>query len=316
MLVRVCKIVSILLLVSYMWGAQAQQEPHFTQHMFSKLNYNPGYAGLRNAICATGIMRQQWVGFTDMEGEKIGPKTYSLSIDMPVKIMHGGIGINVLQDQIGFFTQTNVDLGYAYHTIVGAGDLSIGAQLMFFNSMVDFSKFKPLDEDPLLRIRSGEESDMIFDGNLGVYYRVPDEYWLGVSVQNLFQSAGQNTLFKLSRAYYVAGGYQLSFPTRPFIKVEPSVVCKTDLAAVQVDFNALLRYRDRFWGGVNYRFGDGVGLLFGLWWKDFKLGYSYDITTSKLNLGGSMGSHEVMLGYCFKFEVDRGIRTLRNTRHL
>ena len=91
---------------------------------------------------------------------------------------------------------------------------------------------------------------------------------------------------------------------------------KTDLSGVQVDFNGLVKYRDKFWGGVNYRFGDGLGLLFGLWWKDFKLGYSYDISTSKVSIGGSMGSHEVMLGYCFKFEFDRGLRTLRNTRYL
>lgn len=317
MLTRISRLIAIVLLLSNVGSVLAQQEPQFTQHMFNKLSYNPGYAGMRDAICATGIMRQQWIGFTDMEGTGIGPKTYSFTIDMPVKVLHGGAGINIMQDQIGYFTQTNVDIGYSYHTTVGAGDLGIGVQAMFYNSILDFSQFNPINgEDPLLRQRNGEESDMIFDANMGIYYQVPEEYWLGLSAQNLIQSTGRNTLYKLSRTFYAAGGYQFNFPTRPFIKLEPSIVLKTDLAVVQVDFNALMKYRDRFWGGLNYRFGDGLGLLFGLWWKDFKLGYSYDLTTSKLSVGGSKGSHEIMLGYCFKFEFDRGIRTLRNTRYL
>ncbi len=317
MLTRVLGIIAFVLLLGSLGSVQAQQEPQFTQQMFSKLNYNPGYAGMRNSICATGIMRQQWVGFVDMENNSIGPKTYCFSIDMPIKVLHGGAGINIMQDQIGYFTQTNVDMGYSYHTTVGAGDLGIGVQAMFFNSMLDFSKFNAINkEDPLLIQRNGEESDMIFDANLGVYYQVPNEFWIGASIQNLVQSTGRNTLYKLARTYYLAGGYQIDFPTRPSIKLEPSIVMKTDMAFVQVDFNALVKYRDNFWGGLNYRFGDGLGLLFGLWWKDFKLGYSYDITTSKISVGGSKGSHEIMLGYCFKFEFDRGIRTLRNTRYL
>jgi len=317
MLTRISRVIAIVLLLSNVGVVVAQQEPQFTQHMFSKLNYNPGYAGMRDAICATGIMRQQWVGFVDMEGQSIGPKTYSFSIDMPVKVLRGGAGINIMQDQIGYFTQTNVDIGYAYHTSVGAGDLGIGVQAMFFNSILDFLQFNPISsEDPVLMQRNGEESDMIFDANLGVYYQVPNEFWVGVSAQNISRATGRNTLYQLSRTFYVAGGYQLSFPTRPFIKIEPSVVIKSDLAVLQADFNALVKYKDQFWGGLNYRFGDGIGVLFGLWWKDFKLGYSYDLSTSKVNVGGSKGSHEVMLGYCFKFEFDRGIRTLRNTRYL
>lgn len=317
MLTRILRVIIFLLCLSKLGIVVAQQEPQFTQHMFNKLTYNPGYAGMRNAVCATGIMRQQWVGFVDMENNNIGPETYNFSIDSPIKFLHGGIGANIMQDKIGFFTQTNVDLGYSYHTTIGAGDLGIGLQAMFFNNVLDFSQFNPINsDDPVLNQRTGEESDMIFDANFGVYYQVPNEFWFGASAQNLFQSTGKNTLYQLSRAVYVAGGYQLTFPTQPFIKIEPSIVIKTDFASIQADINAMLKYRDRFWGGVNYRFGDGLGFLFGLWYKDFKVGYSYDVSTSKVSIGGSKGSHEIMLGYCFKFEFDRGIRTLRNTRYL
>ncbi|HPE85904.1 MAG: type IX secretion system membrane protein PorP/SprF [Bacteroidales bacterium] len=317
MLTRILRAALILLLVSN-WGVvKAQQEPQFTQHSFNRLSYNPGYAGLGDAICATGIMRQQWVGFVDVENQNIGPKTYTFSIHSPVKILRGGLGINIMQDQIGFFTHTNVDLGYSYHTSIGVGDLGIGVQAMFFNSLLDFSLFNPINsDDPVLNQRRAEESDMIFDANFGVYYQVPNEFWFGVSAQNLFQSTGRNTLYKLSRTVFLAGGYEINFPTRPFFSIEPSVVIKSDFAIVQMDVNALLKYRDRFWGGLNYRLGDGLGLMFGLWWKDFKLGYSYDISTSKVSVGGSKGSHEILLGYCFKFEFDKGIRTLRNTRYL
>ena len=43
----------------------AQQTPQFSQNMFNKLANNPGFAGSMEAICATALHRQQWIGFGD-----------------------------------------------------------------------------------------------------------------------------------------------------------------------------------------------------------------------------------------------------------
>ncbi|HTF81118.1 MAG TPA: type IX secretion system membrane protein PorP/SprF, partial [Cytophagales bacterium] len=41
----------------------AQQDAHFSQYMFSTLNYNPAYAGVANTEF-TLIHRSQWLGYS------------------------------------------------------------------------------------------------------------------------------------------------------------------------------------------------------------------------------------------------------------
>ncbi|MCK5337239.1 MAG: type IX secretion system membrane protein PorP/SprF, partial [Bacteroidales bacterium] len=52
-------------------GLHAQQEPQFTQNMFNRVFTNPAFAGIGEGICVTGLIRQQWSGFKDSEGEKV-----------------------------------------------------------------------------------------------------------------------------------------------------------------------------------------------------------------------------------------------------
>ena len=49
---------------------------------------------------------------------------------------------------------------------------------------------------------------------------------------------------------------------------------------------------------------DAVALLIGYKYEDFKIGYSYDITVSKLATNTS-GSHEISLSYEFSYKVNR-----------
>ncbi len=59
-------------------------------------------------------------------------------------------------------------------------------------------------------------------------------------------------------------------------------------------------YVQRNWliGGLWYRFGDAIIATLGVQFKGFKLGYSYDITISKLS-NAAGGAHEISLGYRF-----------------
>ena len=217
---------------------------------------------------------------------------------------------------------------------MGFGKLGIGAQVGFNNRTMDFSKFKPVeDNDPLLQAITGEESEILIDASLGVVYEVPEHYYFGVSVNQLLETKGKelaswttnvdsNTsgsfLYKmtLDRTFYLQGGYEYVFRHHPNFALLPYAMVKFDRASVQLDIAALLEYKNMFWGGLNYRIQDAVSLILGLQYKNFKIGYSYDITTSKLGLSNTGGSHEVMLKYCFKIEADKGRKSYRNTRFL
>ena len=87
------------------FGVSAQQEPQITLNMFNHMAVNPGYAGLRDAICVTGIIRQQWMGIEDAEGTKVSPETYVISGDSPVRLLRGGVSAVVMQDKIGYFKE-------------------------------------------------------------------------------------------------------------------------------------------------------------------------------------------------------------------
>ena len=300
-----------------------QQEPQYTQNMFYSATWNPATPGNENAICAQGADRIQWAGFKDAEGNQVAPETFFVNVNAPVKILKGGLGAAVIQDKLGFEKTVTVKLGYAYQRKVGFGKLGIGAQVSFNNRNIDFSKFKPVDKnDPV--IISGQQSDMLIDFSLGVFYRVPGSYYFGLSGVNLLKAQGAtlattgggDVKMVLDRTFIAEGGYEFVIPSNPSFEILPSVLLKTNLSSLQLDMAALVRYKGAFWGGLSYRLQDAVCAIVGVQYKDFKIGYSYDINVSALNLGITGGSHEIMLGYCFRLEMEKGRKSYKNTRFL
>ena len=303
------------------FAAYSQQEPQFSQYMFDNISFNPAYAGMNGGICANIIHRQQWVGF---DGR---PITTALSGDMPITLLHGGIGLNVMQDQIGQFKDMDVKLEYAYHHTFGAGIISLGGQLGFLNKKLDFSKFTPIDDsDPLLQSKD-KQSSFSLDFGFGAFYQVKDKYYLGLSSSQLTEA--KETLgtadVKLVRHYYLTGGYHYSLENQGLMGFEiiPSTLIKTDGVSLQFDVNAIVEYNNKFWAGVSYRKTDAVVILIGLkpfgpgMYENLKVGYSYDITTSSIGGNGrSTGSHEIYLGYCFKIETQKPKESYKNVRFL
>ncbi|MEI6576465.1 MAG: type IX secretion system membrane protein PorP/SprF [Bacteroidota bacterium] len=297
--------------------AMAQQDFQVSQNMFNNMAINPGFAGSNDAICLTSILRQQWMGFKDASGGS-SPKTMIVSLDAPVRILHGGLGATIYQDELGFEKNIGMKLNYAYRFNLGAGNLGIGANVGFLNKSIDFSKFKPIDtDDPLLGGKS-KATNFMTDFGFGLFYKVPSKYFLGFSMSQLTQPQSQigKATVQLKRHYYVTGGYEYPLPNNPEFEIDPSILIKSDGASVQYDLNALVRYNNKFWGGVSYRLQDAVVILLGANYKNFRIGYSYDITTSRLASAGSSGSHEIMIGYCFKIIIEKPRKSYRNTRFL
>ena len=303
--------------------AFGQQEAQFSQYMFNHLGFNPGVAGTGEAICVYGLYRQQWLGFKDTEGNDVAPETYSITLDAPIRFLRGGVGLAVSSDKLGFEGNTMVKLGYSYHLKVGSGVMGLGLMASFNDKTVDFSKMKPVDDDPLLT-QLGKESDLLIDASVGVFYNVPDQYYVGISSTQILQSSGkalgkadgEEFKLKLKRHYYLTGGYEFTFPRNPAFTITPSLLLKSDGASFQVDASAMLNYKERFWGGVSYRYQDAIVVMLGVHYKNIRIGYSYDVTTSSIGGSYSSGSHEVMAGYCFKLEVEKLRQSYKNTRFL
>lgn len=298
-----------IIILTVVNGLKAQQEQTFSQYMFVPTMYNSGHTGLKNSICANGIMRQQWVG---LEG---APTVYAVSIESPVRILRGGLGAVISSEQIAGYNSTSVKLKYAYHRKMGDGVLGIGIGLGLVNKRLDFAYFNVSGDDPLLT-STEEESGMIFDMDAGLYYQKGKDWYAGISSTQINQGsmeiAGGKT--KLQRGYYLTGGYNFRFLRMPKLVVTPTTfIGYTQNAPLLINLGVIGEYNKMFWGGVVYKHEEGLAIMAGVQYKNIKVGYSYDINMNELK---NSGSHEIRLGYCFKLEIEKPKRSYKNTRFL
>ncbi len=315
---------SILLLLAVLFlsigGARAQQAPIFTNYTNSYAYINPGFAGLSEGVNLLGLYRQQWAGyFVDEQGNSLSPTTFLLTGDMPIRALGGGISFSVMNDKLGFENNINVGLGYSYHLDMGGSTLGIGASATLINRSLDFSHLIfGTTGDPLQL--NDERSAMMFDLSAGVFWQIPESFYIGISGINLLESTSRalgdddnGASFTTDRTFYAVAGYPFLFETLPTFKFVPSVGVMSDIASTQINAGMKVIYNDVFSLGVNYRPQESVGITVGLAIKDFVMGYAYDINTMGFNI---RGSHEIALSYCFKLDTDRTPRDYRSVRYL
>jgi len=296
-----------------------QQAPVFTQYYSTYMFSNPAFAGMREGICVNGLMRQQWAGgFQDADGNTMSPVDYFISLDSPMKIIHGGVGGSIMQDKIGYWSDIIVQLDYSYHLDLSIGTLGLGAGVNLINRSIDFTKYLPVDDsDPLLQ--GGNQSDMRVDASAGIFLSMPDQYYFGFSAANIletgfkkFDPSGE-AITTAERTFYLTGGYTFGFRNQPLIKITPSFMILNNAVSTQYNISTIVTYNDRFWGGLNYRYQESVDFIVGVSFKDLSISISYDLTTSNLGLPGS---YEIGLGYCFKIKGDNTKTSYKNTRYL
>ena len=143
MKIKMHKKLSLLLMaMGFSCVAMAQQEPQFSQYMFNRMSYNPGYAGSSGSICAAAMYRQQWFGLkldAPTAGGKAGsvPTDILFTFDMPVKFLHGGLGFTFVSDKIGYHDNLELSVDYAFRMFWGEGNLSAGVDFNLLNSSLD-----------------------------------------------------------------------------------------------------------------------------------------------------------------------------------
>ena len=286
----------------------AQQIPQFSQNMFNKLYNNPGFAGSEQAIRSTAMYRSQWMGFDG------APTQLNLSVDAAVPVLHGGLGLNIVKDDIAQFENLGIKAIYSYTTELGAGQLGIGTSLgiMQIGNNGEFDAAEPNDPSiPPADKESGLEL------GFGLYYNTQDVY-IGLASNQLNEQelnyttdAGNTSSFKLERHYFLIAGYY--YPLSSELSLNPSFYLKSDGATSQLDINTNLIYNNKIWGGVSYRLDEGLVILTGLnVTDDLKLGIAYDVV---LNSVGN-NSIEVMLGYNFGLKINKSDSRHKNPRFL
>lgn len=315
-----------LTLICSAFLARSQQDIQFTQFMFNRLYYNPAVAASNDAICLTAVHRSQWVGFDG------APTSQNINAAVPLKILRGGLGLNIVNDEIGFFRNVNAGLSYAYKHQLTTGVLTAGVGFNVFTKSVENASWEAPQSlaNDIIIPAANDNNTAYFDMDFGVYYQ-SDRIWAGISATRLLNSAGDLdsynesiqsfTLYTNSRHFNIMGGYNYALPGTVW-EIQPSLLIKTDfVASPVVDVNVTGVYNNQFWGGVTFRsgspFSEAVAANLGYQFTEsLRAGYSYDIALSDIAQQGG-GSHEVFLKYCFKVEIPpREKGSYRNVRFL
>jgi type IX secretion system PorP/SprF family membrane protein len=305
------RILTALTLSIVGFAANAQQDPQFSQFMFNKLSVNPAYAGASDAICGTLLYRDQWDKFPG------APKTAVLALDAPVPVLHGGVGLNLMNDIIGNEKTVVADVSYAYRMYLGTGNLAFGIKAGMLQKSFIESFHPSQDNDPA--IPKPGTSALVPDFSGGAYYNTKSLYF-GVSMTHmaaptLKYDAGSLSQIRLAlaRHYYIMAGY--NYEIDPKLTLKPSILIKSDPTTPQFDLNLNLLYNNFVWGGVSYRYKDAIVAMVGFEYNNLKFGYAFDVTTSNIR-SYNKGTHEIMVGYCYKKPKITNFKMHKNVRFL
>jgi len=305
---RITYILTILASILFILEVSSQQDPMYTQYMYNTLSVNPAYAGSRDALSITGLLREQWVG---IDG---APSTQTLTIHSPVYSDNMGLGLSVINDEVGPVHQTMLFADYSYS--IQATDnstLSFGLKAGVNIFQADLLGLTPNEGgDPSIY---NVDNRLLPNVGVGVYY-YSDQGYIGVSAPKLLEQMlkeyrdGVVTENKERRHYFLIGGYV--FDLSEEVKFKPSFLVKAVVGApVSIDLSANFLIRDKLGLGLAHRLDDSFsGLLQYYITPQFRIGYSYDFTLTELQDYNS-GSHELMLGYDFIFVDDARIRSPR-----
>jgi len=315
--------------VGFTGVAVAQQDPQFTQFMFNKLIYNPGYAGTTGAICGVAQYRKQWLSFPG------APVSIAFAGDMRLKGAPIGVGINVINDQIGPMSTNFARIAGSYNLKLAGGTLGLGIDAGIIQKSISSNWIvpEPLKDDPRIPGAGGTSpaggslysnpslNKITYDLGFGAFYQIPGKFYIGASSTHLpsQQIKSGDLGFKVSRHYYLMAGY--TFQLTSWSKITPNVMYKSDPAASSIDANLTFLWLDMVWIGATYRHEDATAFMAGYQGKaghgnsiGYKIGVSYDLTTPKLKTY-SKGSLELILGVCYTPTVKK-TTTYGNDRFL
>lgn len=285
----------------------SQQDVQYSQYMFVNSYINPAACGINNTTDAALLYRNQWTGNIPTDGGISGTQqSQLLTASTKIQQINSGVGIFILNDELGPIRNFNANLAYSYHIDLGQDTkLSLGLRSGIYNQSINTNNWIPptnIADNTLEGIRANP-SRYVFDIGAGVWLNNP-KYFVGISLAHINKPSLFSAAFGNSYIYrhgYITGGY--NFRLNENWLITPSAIVKSDFNKfehTQIDFSALAHFsNDRFWGGLSYRSGEamialiGIGLLAD---HSLKIGYAFDLVITG-STAKSGTSHEIMITY-------------------
>ena len=305
-------ILTFMGIILFALNAKAQADPMFTQYWALPTLLNPAATGDTDYIRIRGGARLQWIGVTN------APKSFVGTADSPFKLFNKriGAGVTITQESIGLFSNLLVGAQGSYKFKLKKSQVSVGVQLAYYNSRFRGEDvYIPSDDefhqpnDP--SIPTENLSGNAFDISAAVTYTHP-LFHLGVSAMhitnptvNLTREGTESTdtqqfETKLPTSLYFDAGGNIGINNTLFT-LQPSLLLASDFTDFAAQVTMRATYNKFLSLGVAYRWNDAVCVMVGAEFKNFFLGYAYDVPTSAL-ARASAGSHEIVAGYQLKLD--------------
>lgn len=281
------------------------QDPAFTQFYANPIYLNPALAGSTGCPRIGINYRNEW---PQLSGNYV---TTSAAFDTYVKSISGGVGLIAMHDMQGQATIQTTMIGgiYSYNLRFGRKfSLMFGARAAYFQKFLDWDKLTFGDMiDPRRGfifttgdVPRGNGRRGFFDASVGVV-GFGKNFFFGLAGHHLNQPdesmiLGQSKL-PVRVTGHVGAEIQLGQRGRYSNKtsIMPNIIYQYQNGFQELNIGSYVRFGN-FTFGTWYRNRDAFILSLGLSTEKFKMGYSYDLTVSKLGNGISGGSHEVSLG--------------------
>ncbi|WP_192822855.1 type IX secretion system membrane protein PorP/SprF [Rufibacter sp. LB8] len=305
----------VVLGLSSLGNAYAQQDPQFTQYMFNGLLLNPAYAGSKGFSSFSGSFRSQWTG---LEGAPLS-QTVSFDANLNKKL---GAGAVITHDRLGAQRYTEVTGNVAARISLNRTTrLAVGISLGAAQQVVDGTMLRPEERDDLA-LPFGIERAFTPTAKIGAYLH-SNLFYAGASVSNLLFFKDDVLLAPTPHLFLTAGGV---IDLGPELKFKPSFLLKEDFSGpAAIDLNAFVLFSERFWVGASYRTSLSIlnsdtqspntrlsntlaGILEVYASPRLRFGYSYDFSVGGLQ---NYSSHEISVGYYLLKNVNGRMLTPR-----
>ncbi len=308
-----------LLSLFALMSAHAQQDPQFTQYMFNNLYLTPAYAGVDGLTQVTVIHRAQWLGYQSSFGDGGAPSTSMISFNTPIYKLKSGFGTYITSDRLGPQTNSEVQAMYAYHLGIKDSKLSFGVKVGAYTQSIDYEMYRAIQpDDPLLKDKSGKDSQIRPDLGVGVFYRT-EKYYAGIGVNHLtkaqFDFGVNQARNALENHMHITAGYfyEVNFD----LKINPTVLIKTDFKEYSFDFGLIATLKDKMWAGVSFRQSEAANVMLGYSFlkdKSLKFGYAIDVVVKDREAKENF-SHELMASYQLPIVPGTGRKVVRTPRY-
>jgi type IX secretion system PorP/SprF family membrane protein len=286
----------IVLLFFYSFFTYGQQIPQYTHYLLNQFAYNPAVAGSKECMDVTLGHRTQWSGFEGAPVTTFGSFNTTLSQDKYGLGYKHAIGLVAIRDAYGPFVRTKLKGAYAYHLpltkkILFSMGMFIGIEQINFDAR-DITLINYNDD----AINNSKRATIFPEFTPGVFLQ-SDKWFAGATLQQTVggrQKVVGNDETVFTRHGTLMGG--LNIPLTEDWSIIPSTLFKFSKAVPwAIDINTMADFKNKFSIGLSYRNTDAVAALVNFnFLNNFKIGYAYDYTLSKIQFG-SFNTHEVTL---------------------